>query len=268
MRSVPHWVLMVLLGGCVFDSAGGSGMPMLGHDDAAVEETDGEPSRVPLDEPVPDTTASPESSTSGGGDEHDSGGDDPTETDGIDDGGPGDGDDAGSSGGSSVQCPAELFTLVWIDDAQLESPMNLATVTGAATEPNIGVSTVADAGKATFSLTLPCAGEYFVWGLVWDYLPGPWLDPDPDSFHVGTGADEFVWRYGCKTTEAFSWQPLERLQSQPCTVQPIALVAPAPGTYALTLRNREAGVGSMVAGIAALAVSTDPDADPYLLYAP
>ncbi|MBX7080494.1 MAG: hypothetical protein K1X88_14950 [Nannocystaceae bacterium] len=182
-------------------------------------------------------------------------------------GAPSDGD-----GGATppVQCPPEGVTLVWAEQAELDGPMSLYE-TDANDAPQAAVSTVAEDGIVTFSLALPCEGQYAVWGLVWDYEPGAWSGEDPDSYYVGVGGPEVTWRYGCQTSavaSGLSWQRVSSLAAQPCESAPVLIEVYEPGTYELALRNREAGAGSSVAGIAAIAVSTDPDADPNQAYSP
>jgi hypothetical protein len=270
MRSLALLGVVVCTGACSFDASGTEGMPTLAD---AVDETEGETPDVPsvddAETPTDEATTTNGDGTDDGDPEDDDGdeGNDDDGSDGSDDDGTANHDD--SAGETS--CPADISEIVWVDDAMLEAPMSLATVTGAQGDPSLAVSTVAESGKASFTLALPCAGEYFVWGLVWDYTPGAWGDPDPDSFHVGTGGDEVVWRYGCQTfglNDLLSWQRLERLDTQPCSSTGLALVATGPGDYTLSFRNREAGAGSMVAGISAVMISTDPNADPYALYTP
>lgn len=263
---------VALAGACSFDASGGPGMPMLAHGDDAEMDVDddaetGEPESVDsaADSGADETGPATDGATTGGVDDDDR----------SDSSGAGPSADDGASptddSGGEVTCPTEYASIHWVDDAEVTAPANLVKVSGVEGEPNIAISTVSDAGKVTFSLSLPCAGEYYVWGLVWDYYPGAWSAPDPDSFHVGTGGDEFVWHYGCQTFglfDALTWQSLQRLDAQPCAVQAITLEAPAAGDYVLAFRNRESGSGSVVAGIAAIVISTDPSTDPYALYAP
>ncbi|MFO0632709.1 MAG: hypothetical protein U0168_07665 [Nannocystaceae bacterium] len=180
---------------------------------------------------------------------------------------------AGGSEGDAMpplECPQPGVALVWAEQAQLDGPMALFE-TDANDAPQAAVSTVAEDGIVTFSLSLPCEGQYAVWGLVWDYEPGAWAGEDPDSYYVGVGGPEVTWRYGCQTTatdSGLSWQRVSSLAAQPCEAAPVLIEVYEPGTYALAFRNREAGAGSAVAAIAAVAVSSDPDADPNAAYAP
>ncbi len=182
-----------------------------------------------------------------------------------------DADGTGTSG-AGVTCPMEMTELLWVDQAELEDPMHLSSDPAAHGDPSVAVSSIPGKGVVTFSFDLPCPGEYHVWGLVWDYWPGAYATNDPDSFDFGLGAsDGYTWRYGCQTAgeaSGLSWQPLAALTQQPCTTSRVVIEASEAGPVALAFRNREAGAGSVVAGIAAIVVSTDPDVNPYSLYAP
>lgn len=221
---------------------------------------------VPGDEPV---TASGATSGATSGDEGDAGAGGLSAEDSaasrataVDEGTTGD-PDAG-------QCPTSVLDLYWVEQAQVMAPMELIAAE-ANDNPEVASSTVAEAGAVTVSLEFECPGEYTLWGLVWDYDPGAWAAPDPDSFYFDVGGAESTWRYGCQTTEAssgLSWQRMASLAAQPCEASYVVLQVFEAGTVELTLRNREAGDGSAVAGLAAIVVSDDPDADPATLYAP
>lgn len=169
-------------------------------------------------------------------------------------------------------CPETYEELLWAQDATASGPIEMLPAVDADGEPLVAVSFQAESGEVEFTLDLPCAGDYYVHGLLWDAAPGAYASGDPDSLYVSTGGPEFVWRYGCQTggsSIALTWQPLQRLDAQPCDTTPITLSAPSGGAYSLTIRNREAG-GNLpyVAGIGAIVVSMDPYLDPHDLYDP
>ena len=200
-------------------------------------------------------------------------GPDDSADDSSDHGGEDTADDSGDdSAPPPVDCDTPFAEIIWAEDAALTLPMSLITASSAIGDPEMARSVVAEEGTITFELSLPCAGEYYVHGLVWDLVPGAWLNPDADSFFVDLGGgDEFVWRYGCQTlgmTRALSWQSLAALQAQPCNITGVSVVAPEPGDYTITLRNREAGSQSAVAAIGALSVSNQSNYDPYDDYDP
>jgi hypothetical protein len=236
-----------------------AGAPESDTEDPPADVDDGQPTDdggadAPGDQPLP-PPSQPPSDDDGSGE---------TGGDVDDDGG------AAETGGVET-CERGGIDVLWATDAQLASPMMLVEASEAADAPHVAVSSEPEEGVITFALDLPCAGDYYVWGLVWDFMPGAWPNPDADSFYVDVGGPEMVWRYGCQTAlvaGGLSWQPLERLDGQPCATTPIVLQAPAAGTYGFALRNREAGYDSAVAGIAAIAVSSDPAADPYTAYSP
>jgi len=244
------------------------------------QDSEGEPMPPDegLDEPV-GTSGGPsgDAGEDESGDAADSGSADDDSGDGddaSDDGASGDdGDDDGAGDDSgAAQCPAEVFELLWAEDASIEAPMVYGVASSAVGDPSVALSDIVGLGRVTFEVEIPCAGEYQVYGLVWDLNPGAWADPDADSFNVGLGGpDELIWRYGCQTSgleHALSWQSLEQLDGQPCDVTSISVEFPEPGTYELSFRNREAGIGNAVAGIAALLIASDAGADPYAAYAP
>ena len=216
----------------------------------------------------------------GGAPGEDGGDGDPDPDDGgsADDGSVGDDDDDddddGEDDGSTdpqPNCDEPIDLLVWAEDADVAPPMTFGYASEADGEPAVAYSSVAEEGTVTFELDVPCAGTYNAYGLVWDALPGAWSDPDADSLYFDVEGSEVVWRYGCQTLgllNALSWQPLAALQAQPCAANGVVFEVEQPGTYTLSFRNREEGSESMVAAIAALALSTDPDFDPYSLYTP
>lgn len=268
------------LGACTFAGPGGQGQdaPSLGEPDMdrtpeepAPDAPDGEPD---ADAPSSDTDDAPRPDDGDGGNQPLPPPSDPSDDD---DGGAADDGDAGETGGTGdgvdvdVDCVAGFVDLLWAADAELTTPMSLGEASEAIDAPLVALSAIADEGEVTFELDLPCAGDYYVFGLMWDHAAGAWADPDADSFYVDVAGPEFVWRYGCQTAAAIgglSWQPLERLDGQPCEATPIVLQATAPGVYPMTLRNREAGSGSAVAGVAAIVITTDPTLDPYGEYTP
>lgn len=194
--------------------------------------------------------------------------------DGSTSGDPSDSDaETGNAGDTGNQaCPAAFTGLWWADEAALFGPMALLTDTAAMGDPDVATSEVADSGTVTFTVDVPCPGEYLVWGLVWDYWPGAYASDDPDSHYVAAnGGGEVVWRYGCQTTEGddgLSWQRFEGLQAQPCDTVALVLDVEAAGEHTLSFRNREWGSGSVVAGISAVILTTDASLDPYDEYAP
>lgn len=194
---------------------------------------------------------------------------DPTANDATDD--EGDDDSEGEDDGANGDvCPASFHEIYWMADGDVNAPMALVPTDGR-DQPQAAISEVAESGEVVVTIDLPCAGQYAMWGLVWDYDPGAWASPDPDSLYVDLGGGESVWRYGCQTADAssgLSWQKLSTLAAQPCDIDYVVVEAAAAGSYEVRFRNREAGDGSQVAGIAAIAVSLDLDADPGVLYEP
>ncbi|HET6582462.1 MAG TPA: hypothetical protein VFG69_03420 [Nannocystaceae bacterium] len=287
---------------CSFDASGNSrGLGVLqpadddALDDSADDRADGSEDE-PEPEPEPDDDgatrtddgngslddgAGDSGATSGNGDEgsvletgaHDDGTtDDSGELDGGDIG-TDDGTvlDDGDDDDAAPMCPVDVLEIVWADAAQVADPMQLLIAEDAMEDPEVAVSPVAEEGTVTFSLHFDCAGEYSVWGLVWDYNPGAYASSDPDSLYVGVGGPEPTWRYGCQTgneESGLSWQRLRSLDAQPCDTSPLALVIAGETDVELTFRNREAGASSEIAGIAAIVVASDPSTDPYDLYAP
>jgi len=205
------------------------------------------------------TTGDDDDDTSDGGDDHDSAA---THSSAPDD------DSTGAP--DAVECPMSIFDVYWVEQGVVEEPMVLA-IADANDSPKVASSPVAESGSVTISIDFACPGEYTLWGLVWDYDPGAWAEPDPDSFYFDVGGAEATWRYGCQTAEAtsgLSWQRIASLSGQPCDASYVVLEVYEAGEVELTLRNREGGDGSQVAGVAAIAVSDDPGANPASLYDP
>lgn len=271
-----------LAAACSFDSSG-NGFPggaSVGESGDGSDESTGDASGdVDVPSPTTAVTTSPGEPHTTAGDVETSGrdtdpaGDDGTDTGGGDDSavshGGGDAEDDGDTGVPDA-CAEPVFDLYWVEDADVTSPMALV-VADANDDPKVAYSTVAESGSVTVSIDFECAGEYTLWGLVWDYDPGAWGEPDPDSFYFDVGGAESTWRYGCQTGQSasgLSWQRMASLSAQPCEASYIVLQVFEAGTVELNLRNREAGSGNQVAGVAAIVVGSDPDADPATLYDP
>jgi hypothetical protein len=190
--------------------------------------------------------------------------------------------DGSSSGGDEPStgepstgepCNAELPSIHWASDAVLTDPMMLTTAIYLPGMPQMAYSSTAEAGTITFAFELACPATITVQGLVWDYSEG--VEPaNPDSFYAtidGLPAPELEWAYGCATEglgdESWSWQPLASVTRNGCATEPFE-VELAAGTHELTLRNREAGSGLDIAGIAAIVVTDDPGLDASTLYDP
>jgi len=278
---------------CAFDASGGTrGLGVLeeADDDGDDGTDDGDrPAPEPEPEPDPDDGRPADAgSADDGADDGDTGGVDTSvlEAGEVDDGNvdgdttDGGGAEATDDGSAEVgtddgnvlpDCPTDVFELHWAESADLVDPMQLLVAEEATDEPDVATSMIAEEGSVTFALHFECPGEYAIWGLVWDYYPGAYASDDPDSFYFGVGGSEPTWRYGCSTGEqdsGLSWQRLEALQSQPCDAVPVVIAVAEPGDVELTLRNREEGASSKVAGISAIVIASDPNADPYDLYAP
>jgi hypothetical protein len=299
-RSCPHSLCVLLLAACQFDSSG-SGFPQGASIAEGPSPTSSDADDGDAGDDGDDTTSvgdAPDAMTSGslpdddrgttgdasttgdapqlpGAEDAASAGDEATATDPGGDAGAqdesdgGDVDDGGEVDGADV-CPASFHEVYWMVDGDVSAPMTLVPTDGH-DQPEAAVSLVENDGEVTVTIDLPCAGEYTVWGLVWDYDPGAWASPDPDSLYVDFGGGESIWRYGCQTANSpsgLSWQKLSVLTAQPCDLDYLVVSAAAAGSYAIRFRNREAGEGSAVAGIAAIAVSLDPAADPGALYEP
>jgi len=276
--------LVVAMTACAFGEEGVAPTRELGEDVAQEEGEESEPVDEPF-EPGPSAPTDDPDSPGDDGGAADDGGDggepDPSDDGGAADDGSADGggdddddDSAGDDGGSTEpqpNCEDTVELIVWAEDAELEAPMAYGYASQAQGEPAVAYSNVAEQGTITFELEVPCPGTYSVYGLVWDTLPGAWADPDADSLYFEVGGQEVVWRYGCQThgqTDALSWQPLAALQAQPCTANGVVFEVEEPGLYSLSFRNREAGYDSAVAAIAAIALTTDPELDPYSIYSP
>jgi hypothetical protein len=284
MRKTPRMLLTAALAtGCAFDE---SGAGSVGVATLADEPGSADGDMHGVDEPLGTSDEAGDSAddraTTGGGAHGDDSAPDP-DTSGAEVGesgadagsfeGSGSGDTGSSvDGGAEPMCPIDVLELHWAEDGALEPPMELAVASAASGSPKVAISAQSEVGAVSFELDVPCAGQYTVFGLVWDVFPGAWGDPDPDSFYVGTGGGpELVWRYGCQTVgeiAALSWQSLEQLTAQPCGAAPVVLDVAEPGPVTLRFRNREAGAGSEVAGIAAIVIASDPLADPHELYSP
>ena len=244
-------------------------------------EDDDDSGRPPGDTSVPEPESPPGDDGDPPAPDPDDGGDETTGNDTADPSSDGDGDgdgdgDSGDGDGDSgesegADCDEPFAEIWWAEDADLEAPMELIPASSAQGEPMFAKSEQQDEGIVAFNVDVPCAGEYYAWGLVWDLAPGAYGVADPDSFYVDAGGPEVTWRYGCQTgglSRAVSWQRVQSLVEQPCDVEEVVVSLDAPGEHAVAFRNREPGYESGVAAIGAVVISNDPDFDPYELYEP
>jgi hypothetical protein len=171
-------------------------------------------------------------------------------------------------------CGADLPALLWVEDATVTLPMDVAIVSILPDTPLMARSYTAELGAVTFEIDLSCPTELTVFGLVWDLVEG--AEPqNADSYYVtvdGLPVPEPTWAYGCETmglgNESWSWQPLSVWTGMGCSSVPYGIVLDA-GLHELTFRNREGGSGGIdAAAIAAIVVTDDPAFDPSTLYDP
>jgi hypothetical protein len=193
-----------------------------------------------------------------------------------------DGTDSTETGAAAVNdesttddaCGTELPALLWVEDATITLPMDVAIVSILPDTPLMARSYTAELGAVTFEIDLSCPTELTVFGLVWDLVEG--AEPqNADSYYVtvdGLPVPEPTWAYGCETmglgNESWSWQPLSVWTGMGCSSVPYGIVLDA-GLHELTFRNREGGSGGIdAAAIAAIVVTDDPAFDPSTLYDP
>jgi hypothetical protein len=119
-------------------------------------------------------------------------------------------------------------------------------------------------GWLKFSVTVPCADDYQVWGRVYDAEPGAY-DNDPDTFYAHLGDDpEILWGYGCQTAgynPGWTWQRMIATPGGSCADLDNVWVLPlAAGTHDIEFRNREGqDGGGNRAAIAKIWVTNDPN---------
>jgi hypothetical protein len=171
-------------------------------------------------------------------------------------------------------CGTELPALLWVEDATVTLPMDVAIVSILPDTPLMARSYTAELGTVTFEIDLSCPTELTVSALVWDLVEG--AEPqNADSYYVtvdGLPVPEPTWAYGCETmglgNESWSWQPLSVWTGMGCSSVPYGIMLDA-GLHELTFRNREGGSGGIdAAAIAAIVVTDDPAFDPSTLYDP
>ena len=128
-------------------------------------------------------------------------------------------------------------------------------------------------GTATFSFDVPCPGEYYFHGYVYDDELGPvdllFQDNGADSYAVDAQGVTGTWHYGCQMSIVFApkwqWQPI--MDNAGCLAAE-RLVAPLlAGTHTIELRNLEAGTNDVdtpgsAAALAIISVTNDPDYTP------
>ena len=197
------------------------------------------------------TTGETTSSTSAGPSDTSTGGDDTTEE--------------GSGTEDPNRCKDEPETdVLWAEDGAVADGMSLQF------SPTLGRSFAwsgeADAGTLTLEFELECEGPVYLWGLVWDFIPG-FAPPNADSYSVIVdGGDNVPWVYGCDTGGGMQdgqwyWLPVGSFDSRPCTLERLELDLEA-GPHTIVIANREPGSMANTAAIAGMVFSHDPDADP------
>lgn len=175
--------------------------------------------------------------------------------------------------------PATFVELIWVQDLpanattdmQLEESISLV-LDGM---PVIYArSLMADVGSVRFEFDIECAGEVYFWGLVFDWVP--LQTAGPDSYWYGIDDDAMAggdaWVYGCTTTmSTWSWQPVQHYNGSVCNTDPLVPTLDA-GPHMFSLLNREPGTTGIevynFAGVAAIAITNDPDYDPNSDYTP
>lgn len=162
-------------------------------------------------------------------------------------------------------CPDGVESLlVWVEEGELEPPMQFRSAEALPGEPVYAYSSEEEQGSITIGLDLTCPGPYYAWALVLDDNPGDFEIDDPDSFYVSLDdGPEVVWEYGCAfdRTNEVGWQWVPIVITNECPLEPSAIPVGA-GPHTFRARNREAGTQDAAAGIAASFLTTDPGANP------
>ncbi len=151
-------------------------------------------------------------------------------------------------------------------DAELVDPMHHGD------DPHVGAyvfAMEANQGRATFSVSLPQSGRYYVWGLVWeDHLGGDRGDADSFFVYVDDGAEK-LWHFGCGNErrpgpQVFGHWRWQRVLEMPnadsdCELRDLDFRLSA-GEHRIVVRNREAAESSAVAArLARLVLTNDAD---------
>ena len=209
--------LFIVLGcGCTF-GASGSGSDDSGSGSA--DDGSGTVSAGPASSPTASSSAVDASASASG---EGTSGPPPVDTTGGDDDPPpesttttGESTSTDASTGMEGCTAAGEELIAFAADAEVVAPMALADSSLLPGTPPVARSEVAEQGTVTFTFDVACAGEFQIWGLVWDNSPG--ADNGPDSYYAtldGEPADEYDWYYGCQTGgnpgAAWSYQPLDR----------------------------------------------------------
>lgn len=226
--------------------------------------------------PPPSTTTDATDTTDGGstgpGGSTDDGPSDTESTGGATTTGPGEStDDRGEeSSGDPPACEEDDTDIAYAYDGMLVPPMQ--EFTSGILGFDVAFSDEAEAGTLTVSLHNDCAGPLYLWGLAWDFRPGP-APENADSYYVSIdGEPEVVWDYGCDTGAApdagWHWIPIQS-SGGACMQMPV-VVDLAPGDHTIVVRNREEGsdISGDAAAIGAIAWSHDPAMDPTLFVDP
>jgi hypothetical protein len=130
-----------------------------------------------------------------------------------------------------------------------------------------GYSTEADEGYVDFTVDIPCATDYAIWGVAWEESPGG-QGGDADSYWVSAdGGDDAKWHYGCAndTNQNWTYSRFSDMPGNQC--ENIAIdYALSVGEHTIRVRNREgAGNQNEAAAIARILVTNDlnyvPDID-------
>jgi hypothetical protein len=179
----------------------------------------------------------------------------------------GDSDEGSSStSGHPVDPCDELAPFVIeldVTQALLAAPMQLGKD---ASEGPYAYSEVAEQGRASFELQVPCETEVLAWGRVYD--PGVGIDAldtsQPDSFLVAFDDEaDTEWWYGCQMMDAglsggaWSWEQL--MDNSSCMRADFRRTL-SPGTHLLHVTNREPGsyATGEIAAVARVVLTNDP----------